>query len=61
MKKTTLCLFAALGLFATTAALADCAADATIAGTTRAHARGQQLEKSGDARGALTAYVAAQE
>jgi hypothetical protein len=61
MKPFRSCIVAALGLLAANVALADCAADATVADTKRAHVRGQQLEKSGDAQGALAAYVAAQE
>jgi hypothetical protein len=60
MKKIASCLISLVGLFTLNGAYADCAADATVADVRKAHTRGQQLEKSGDARGALAAYVAAQ-
>ena len=60
MKQIASCLIGVIGLFALNGAYADCAADATVADVRKAQARGQQLEKSGDARGALAAYVAAQ-
>ncbi len=41
--------------------LADCAADATVADVRAAYVRGQQKEKAGDLRGALGAYVSAQQ
>jgi hypothetical protein len=52
---------ATLGMFTTGNVLADCAADATVAEVRAAHARGQQQEKAGDTRGALAAYVIAQQ
>ena len=55
MKHFASCLLGLMGLLGTGAALADCAADATVADVRKAHARGQQLEKSGDSRGALAA------
>src|SRR5690606_5194337 len=61
MKILATSMLGAMGLMAVNSAWADCAADATISDVKQAYARGQQLEKSGDARGALSAYVAAQE
>jgi hypothetical protein len=61
MKYLSTLVLAAAGLLGTGNALADCAADATVADVRAAHARGQQREKAGDARGALGAYVAAQQ
>ena len=60
MKPIASCLSGVIGLLPLNGAYADCAADATVADVRKAQARGQQLEKSGDARGALAAYVAAQ-
>lgn len=60
MKKFPISLLGLASLVAMHGALADCAADATVNDVRRSHARAQQLEKSGDARGALSAYVAAQ-
>jgi hypothetical protein len=60
MKQIASCLIGVIGLFTLNGAYADCAADATVADVRKAQARGQQLEKSGDARGALAAYAAAQ-
>jgi hypothetical protein len=60
MKRFASSLVGLLGFLALQGAYADCAADATVADVRKAHARGQQLEKSGDARGALAAYVSAQ-
>src|SRR5690349_13463873 len=56
MKYMPTLVLAAAGLLTTGNALADCAADATVAEVRAAHARGQQREKAGDARGALGAY-----
>lgn len=61
MKRIASFALASLGLLATGTALADCAADATVAEVREAYARGQQREKAGDARGALGAYVTAQQ
>lgn len=61
MKILAISMLGAMGLMAVNSAWADCAADATISDVKQAYARGQQLEKAGDARGALGAYVAAQE
>jgi hypothetical protein len=61
MKRMATLLLAATGILTTGKALADCAADATVADVRAAHARGQQREKAGDARGALGAYVTAQQ
>jgi hypothetical protein len=60
MKHIASCLIGVLGLACLPGAYADCAADATLADVRKAHTRAQQLEKSGDARGALAAYVSAQ-
>jgi hypothetical protein len=61
MKRISHLAIATLGILVAGNALADCAADATIAEVREAWARGQQREKSGDARGALGDYVAAQQ
>lgn len=61
MKYLPTLVLAAAGLLFTGNALADCAADASVADVRAAHARAQQREKAGDARGALGAYVAAQQ
>lgn len=42
-------------------ALADCAADSTVADVRKAYARGQSLEQAGQRTQALSAYVAAQD
>jgi hypothetical protein len=42
-------------------ALADCAADSTVAETKQRYAKGQQLESAGDIEGAFAAYVGAQD
>jgi hypothetical protein len=61
MKRIASFALATLGLLSTGNVLADCAADATVADVREAYARGQQREKAGDARGALGAYVSAQQ
>jgi hypothetical protein len=61
MRILATCTLAALAVLTAAPALADCAADATVSDVRQAYARGQQKEKAGDARGALGAYVAAQE
>jgi hypothetical protein len=61
MKRIASFALAAAGLLFTGNVLADCAADATVADVRAAYARGQQREKAGDARGALGAYVSAQQ
>lgn len=61
MRNLATCMLGAVALLAAGPALADCAADATVNDVRQAYARGQQKEKAGDARGALGAYVAAQE
>jgi hypothetical protein len=54
--------FVALACFAASAnALADCAADATVADVRASYAKAQQLEREGKLPGAFLAYVAAQE
>jgi hypothetical protein len=54
--------FMALASLAASAnALADCAADATVADTRAAYNKGLQLEREGKLPGAFLAYVAAQE
>jgi hypothetical protein len=54
--------FVALACFAASAAaLADCAADATVADTRAAYNKGLQLEREGKLPGAFLSYVAAQE
>jgi hypothetical protein len=60
MSAVKLLLGAALALVVTQPALADCAADSTVAEVRQAYARGQQREQAGDGVGALGAYVAAQ-
>jgi hypothetical protein len=54
-------LVAALGALTAETTVADCAAEATVADVREAYARGQQREQAGDARGALGAYVSAQQ
>jgi hypothetical protein len=61
MKPYAYLLLAVLGTLCARPVLADCAADATVAEVRAAYDRGQQREKSGDARGALSAYVEAQQ
>lgn len=61
MKHMATLVLAAAGLITTGQALADCAAEATVAEVRAAYARGQQREQAGDARGALGAYVSAQQ
>jgi hypothetical protein len=59
---STLKSFVAIACFAASAnALADCAADATVADVRASYAKGQQLERDGKLPGAFLAYVAAQE
>lgn len=60
IRQSATCLIAISVLFATGEAVADCAADTTVAEARQAHALGQQREQAGDSVGALAAYVAAQ-
>lgn len=61
MKKIHSLLLLAFAGLAGGPALADCAADATVAEVRAAYARGEQQEKAGNAAAALDAYVSAQQ
>jgi hypothetical protein len=60
-KQIACMLVAVLGALSAETTMADCAAEATVADVREAYARGQQREQAGDARGALGAYVSAQQ
>lgn len=60
MKKLFRIAVAVFGAALSANALADCAADATVADVRQAYIRGEQREQAGDAAGALGAFVAAQ-